>query len=192
MCTFARSSAGGDKKEFIGCHQVGHALHENWWNQHLEQFIYICSDTLKTKKKKSKTNPEQPKKKQLRKTWKKICIDDGGVTAEWRVHTKKKKPKLKMEPPKKKKKNFVRKNCLVSTMDGIRNGRMNEMTWKQSLNGWMTGWLEIWMDGDAGWLWTGVACARFAWYGTRVWLNINGWWLAEKQFKVKKNNAKKS
>lgn len=77
------------EKEFIGCHQVGHVLHENWWNQHLEQFIYICSDTRKTKKK-SDTNPEHPKKKQLRKTWKEICIDDGEVTAEWRVHTKKK------------------------------------------------------------------------------------------------------
>lgn len=99
------------------------------------------------KEKKSKTNPEQPKKSSLGKPERKFVLTTEKLRRIDAYTQKKKKPKLKMEPQKK---NFVRKNCLVSTMDGIRNGRMNEMTWKQSLNGWMTGWLEIWMDGDAG------------------------------------------
>lgn len=144
MCTFARSSAGGDKKEFIGCHQVGHALHENWWNQHLEQFIYICSDTLKIKKKKSKTNPEQPKKSSLGKPERKYVLTTEELRRNDAYTQKKKKPKLKMEPQK-------RSSCVKTVwLAQWMAYEMEEwMKWHGSnrwMDGWLVGWKYGWME----------------------------------------------
>lgn len=92
---------GGEEKEFIGCHQVGHALHENWWNQHLEQFIYICSDTLKTKKK-IQNESWAAKKSSLGKPERKYVLTTEELRRNDAYTQKKKKPKLKMEPQKRK------------------------------------------------------------------------------------------
>lgn len=112
----------------------------NTWNS-----LFIFAQIPWKQRKKIQNESWAAKKKQLRKTWKKICIDDGGVTAEWRVHTEKKKPKLKMEPPKK------RISCVKTVwLAQWMAYEMEEwMKWHGSnrwMDGWLVGWKYGWME----------------------------------------------